>query len=52
LTEKPVEKPVLAWVGTTCPWCNWTGRVEVREKDPKGRLVVRCPNCKERINIG
>ena len=45
------EKPILAWVGTSCPWCGWSGRVEVTEKDANGKLVVRCPECKERIKI-
>lgn len=45
------EKPVIAWVGTSCHWCDWTGKVEVKDKDEKGRLVVRCPSCGERIKI-
>lgn len=42
---------VLAWVGTSCPWCGWTGKVEIYEKDAKGKLIVRCPECKERIRV-
>jgi len=43
---------VIAWVGTSCRWCGWSGRAEVREKDEKGRFVVRCPECGERIVHG
>jgi NAD-dependent SIR2 family protein deacetylase len=46
------EPKVIAWVGTSCSYCGWTGKVEVTEKDSKGRSVVRCPACKERINVG
>jgi len=46
------EKPIIAWVGASCKWCGWTGRVEVKEKDAKGKLVVRCQECKERIDVG
>jgi predicted Zn-ribbon and HTH transcriptional regulator len=42
---------VLAWVSTSCRFCGWTGKVEVIEKDANGKLVVRCPQCKERINV-
>jgi len=46
-----MAKEIIAWVGCSCPWCGWSGRVEVTEKDAKGRLVVRCPACGERINV-
>jgi len=46
-----VKTEVLAWVGTSCPWCKWQGKVDVTEKDANGKLVVRCPQCKERIKV-
>lgn len=45
-------KPILEWVGCSCPWCGWQGRVEMTEKDTQGRSVVRCPQCQERIRLG
>jgi hypothetical protein len=45
------KKIVVAWVGTSCNWCGWSGKVEVTEKDPKGNLIVRCPKCMERIRV-
>lgn len=45
-------KEILAWVGTSCKWCGWTGKVEVTEKDAQGKPIVRCPQCKERLDVG
>jgi len=42
---------VIAWVGLSCPFCGWVGKAEVTEKDSKGKNVVRCPQCKERIKV-
>lgn len=47
-----MPETVIAWVGTSCRWCGWSGKVEVTKKDAKGNLVVRCPKCKERISVG
>ncbi len=49
---EPEQKKIIAWVGTSCNWCGWSGKIEVTEKDPKGKPIVRCPACKERINTG
>ena len=47
-----MSEKTIAWVGTSCKWCGWTGKVEVKKKDVKGSLLVRCPQCKERIDVG
>lgn len=43
---------IIARVGTSCRFCGWSGTVDVTEKDKEGRLIVRCPECKERIYLG
>lgn len=45
------EPQILAWVGTSCPYCGWSGTVEVTEKDANEKNIVRCPQCKERIRV-
>jgi predicted Zn-ribbon and HTH transcriptional regulator len=44
-----MPEKTIAWVGTSCRYCGWTGKAEVTKKDEKGKLIVRCPQCKERI---
>lgn len=44
-------KPILAWIGTSCPYCSWSGKAEVTEQDKTGKNIVRCPDCGERIPV-
>ena len=44
-----MPEKIIAWVGTSCRYCGWAGKVEVIKKDDRGKMILRCPQCKERI---
>ncbi len=51
ITVTETGEAILAWVGCRCSACDWNGKAEVTQRDKKGNLLVRCPECGERIPI-